>query len=339
MAIDTMKLVAKSPCRVDLAGGTLDIWPLYLNHDGAVTVNFAVNLYTHATIETRNDRKIVLETLDLGGREEFESIDHLVSTKKYKLPLLAHALRWYRPEVGLNLVTNSEAPAGAGISGSSSLLITLGAALNKLTKRGYSLEKIREVAQNVEAQIIQVPTGCQDYYPAMHGGVSAIELGCAGIARKEIHVSHADLVSRGVLVYTGKPRNSGVNNWEVTKAYIDGDKTVRRNFEKIANISSAMRAAVEKADWNEAGRLLREEWSFRRKNAPTISTELIDALAEKTRKAGANGLKVCGAGGGGCCFVLVDPGAKTKVSDIVRSLGAEVLNFEVAPAGVQVKTK
>ena len=337
MANDKMKIAAKSPCRVDLAGGTLDIWPLYLNHDNAVTVNFAVNLYTHARIETRTDQKIVLETLDLGGREEFDNIDALMTAKKFKLPLLAHALRWFRPETGLNLVTNSEAPAGAGISGSSSLLITIGAALNKLTKRGYSLEKLREVAQNIEAQIIQVPTGCQDYYPAMYGRVSAIELGCAGIERKEILVDHTDLVDRGVLVYTGKPRNSGINNWEVTKAYIDGDKQVRRNLDKISSIANGMRRALETADWNEAARLLREEWSFRRRNAPTISTELIDALAEKTRKAGAKGFKVCGAGGGGCCFLLVEKGAKARVSDVVRDLGATVLDFAVAPSGVQVK--
>ncbi|MBM3762863.1 MAG: GHMP kinase [Acidobacteria bacterium] len=337
MAVDPMLLVAKSPCRVDFAGGTLDIWPLYLNHDHAVTVNFAVNLYTHARIESRSDKKIILETRDLGGREEFDSIDHLAATKKFKLPLLAYALRWYRPETGVHIVTNSEAPAGAGISGSSSLLITLGAALNKLSRRGYSLEKIREVAQNIEAQIIQVPTGCQDYYPAMYGSVSAIELSCEGIARKEIKLPHQELADRGVLVYTGKPRNSGINNWEVNKAYIDGDKTVRRNFDKITSIAVAMRSALEQSNWDEAGRLLREEWSFRRKNAPTISTDLLDAIAEKSRKAGAKGFKVCGAGGGGCCFLLVEKGAKEKVSQLVRDLGAQVLDFAIAPKGVQVK--
>ncbi len=331
-----MKIVAKSPCRVDLAGGTLDIWPLYLNHDNAVTVNFGLNLYTHARIETRADKKIVIETLDMGGREEFENIGALLAARKFKLPLLAYALRWYRPEMGLTLTTNSEAPSGAGISGSSSLLITLGAALNKLTKRGYSLEKIREVAQNIEAQIIQVPTGCQDYYPAMYGRVSAIELGCDGITRKEILVDHEDLEARGVLVYTGKPRNSGINNWEVTKLYIDGDKQVRRNFEKISAIANGMRGALEKADWNEVARLLREEWSFRRKNAPTISTDLIDELTEKTKKAGAKGSKVCGAGGGGCMFVLVERGAKEKVCQVVRDLGATVLDYRVAQAGVKV---
>jgi D-glycero-alpha-D-manno-heptose-7-phosphate kinase len=338
MAGIAMRITAKAPCRVDLAGGTLDIWPLYLNHAGAVTVNAAVSLYTHATIETRPDSRIHLETLDLKGREEFASLAELNAARKYKLKLLAYALRWFQPTTGLNVTTNSEAPAGAGISGSSSLLISLCTALNKLTGRGYSIEKIREVAQNIEAQIIQVPTGCQDYYPAMYGGVSAIELGCDGITRKALPVPGHELESRAVLAYTGEPRNSGINNWEVTKLYIDGDKTVRRNFEKISQIAGNMRGAIEQQNWAEAGRLLREEWSFRRRNAPGISTELIDALAGKSRKAGALGLKVCGAGGGGCVFLLTEPETRDRVAHLVSSLGAQVLNFQIAPKGVSLKT-
>ena len=332
-----MKIISQSPCRVDLAGGTLDIWPLYLNHDNAVTVNFAVNLYTHAVVEELPGGRVELEALDLKLTEQFASMDALAAAESYRLGLLARALRWYRPAGGLRVTTNSEAPAGAGISGSSSLLITLGAALNKLTGKGYSIEKQREVAQNIEAQIIQVPTGCQDYYPAMYGGVSAIELGCDGIRRQEIPLPHEELVERGVLVYTGKPRNSGINNWEVTKAYIDGSKKVRRNFDQITAIALGMRRALEAVDWEEAGRLLREEWSFRRKNAPTITTPLIDEIIAKTKRAGAKGAKVCGAGGGGCMFLLVEKGAKEKVSAVVRGLWATVLDFRVAPQGVKLK--
>jgi len=239
-----MIIRAKSPCRVDLAGGTLDIWPLYLNHDDAVTVNFAVNLYTHADLKVQSGQSIHLRSLDLGVAQSFPSLTALSAARDHKVSLLAEAIRWYRPSVGLELQTNSEAPAGAGISGSSSLLITLGATLNRLTGRKYSLEKIREVAQNIEARVIQVPTGCQDYYPAMYGGVSAIELDCAGIRRVEIPVPHAELESRGVLVYTGAPRQSGINNWEVTKLYIDGNRKVRRNFDQITAIAIGMRRTL-----------------------------------------------------------------------------------------------
>lgn len=333
-----MHIRSQSPCRVDLAGGTLDIWPLYLHHENAVTVNFAVDRYTSCDLKTRTDRAIHLSSLDLGRQESFASLDELRSAPKYKLALLAEVVRFFAPTTGLDLVTNSEAPAGAGISGSSSLIITLCGAFNKLMNTGYNIEQLRVIAQNIEARIIKVPTGCQDYYPAMYGGVSAVELGVAGIKRVELPVSHDELISRTVLAYTGEPRNSGINNWEVTKLHIDGDKKVHKNFDKISGIAHAMRGALGKADWAEVARLLGEEWKFRKTNAPGITTELIDRLVSVTRKQGAKAAKVCGAGGGGCVFFLVEPGAKQRVADLIAAEGGQVLPVKVAPKGLQVKT-
>jgi D-glycero-alpha-D-manno-heptose-7-phosphate kinase len=332
-----MKIASKAPCRVDLAGGTLDIWPLYLYHANAVTVNFAVDRYASCVLETRDDGRIVLSAADLGLSEEFASLDELEKAPRYKLPLAAYLLRFFRPKTGVSLSSHSEAPAGAGISGSSTLIIAVSSALNRLTGAGYPLEKLREISQNVEAQIIRVPTGAQDYYPAMYGGVSAIELNAAGVTRKALPVDPEELNARTVLAYTGEPRNSGINNWEVTKAHIDGDRQVHRNFDRIAAIAHAMRGALEKSDWAEAGRLLREEWSHRRKNAPGITTPLIDRLIAVTRRAGAMGAKVCGAGGGGCVIFLVERGAKERVQNLIAREGAEVLDVKVAPRGVRMK--
>lgn len=333
-----MKITAKSPCRVDLAGGTLDIWPLYLFHKNAVTVNFAVDRYTTCEITTRDDKKIILRSTDQKGEEQFESLDALMSAKKYKLPLLAHVTRFFQPQTGFEMLTNSEAPAGAGISGSSSLIISISSAFNKLNKAGYTIEKIREISQNTEAQIIHVPTGCQDYYPAMYGGVSAIELTAAGLIRKAIPVDLEEFNQRIVLAYTGEPRNSGINNWEVTKAHINGDKVVFKNFDRIAEIAHSMRQALEKSDWSEVARLLRAEWEHRKKNAPGITTPLIDKLIESAKKAGSKGAKVCGAGGGGCVFFLVEQGRKDAVSKVIVENGGQVLPVQVAPRGVQVRS-
>lgn len=334
-----MRIVSKAPCRVDLAGATLDIWPLYLNHPGAVTVNFAVNRYTSCSLETHAQPEVHLRSIDLKAEESYESLAALKKAAKPKLPLLTYVLRYFGAPAGLSMETGSEAPAGAGISGSSALIIAIASALNKLNATGHSLEKLREIAQNIEAQIIRVPTGCQDYYPAMYGGVSAIELGPAGIRRSAIPVDLEDFNEWIVLAYTGVPRNSGINNWEVTKAYIDGDRKVHRNFDHICSIAIGMRAAVEKQDWKEAGRLLREDWSNRRKNAPGISSALIDELVRVTRRAGALGAKVCGAGGGGCVFFLVERGAREKVIRAIEQAGATVLPVRVAEQGVRVQVK
>jgi D-glycero-alpha-D-manno-heptose-7-phosphate kinase len=172
----------------------------------------------------------------------------------------------------------------------------------------------------------------------MYGGVLVIELSEEGVRGVRLPLPPEELNSRFVLAYTGVPRNSGINNWEVTKAYIDGDRKVHRNFERIAAIATGMRAAIEKQQWSEAGRLLREEWSHRRKNAPGISTPLIDTLVETTRRRGALGAKVCGAGGGGCVFFLTEPETRERVAEAITSAGAQVLPCEVAGEGVKVKT-
>jgi D-glycero-alpha-D-manno-heptose-7-phosphate kinase len=216
-------------------------------------------------------------------------------------------------------------------------MISVAAALNKLTGRRYGLEKLREIVQNVEAQVIRVPTGSQDYYPAMYGGVSAMEYGPAGIIRNPLPVDAGELNRRFVLAYTGAPRNSGINNWEVMKRHIDGDKRIHRNFDLIAGIAVAMRHAIENHNWDEAGRLMREEWNARRKTAPGITTPLIDELVTKARRAGSIGAKACGAGGGGCVVFLVPPDARTKVADAISTARAEVLDAKVAPKGVQVR--
>ena len=331
-----MRITSKAPCRVDLAGGTLDIWPLYLFHANAVTVNFAIDRYTSCVIQTRNDREIHLYSQDLNESESFGTIEELRGTKRYKLPLVAEILRFFTPGTGIDVTTNSESPAGAGIAGSSALIIALTNAFNRLAGAGYNIEQLREISQNIEARIIRVPTGCQDYYPAMYGGISAIELGPPGIRRVEIAIPHEALIQRVVLAYTGAPRHSGINNWEVMKAYIDGDANVHKNFDKISAVSHSMRSAIERQDWRDAGRLLREEWSTRRKNAPGITTPLIDHLVEVTRKAGSTGAKVCGAGGGGCVLFLVEPDAKQRVAGIITREGGQVLDVTVAPRGVRV---
>ncbi len=323
---------------MDLAGGTLDIWPLFLFHSGAVTLNFAIDRWTRCAVATHRDSaEIRLRSDDLDAEESFASLDHLLASARPKLPLAAHVLRFFRPQTGLLVQTVSQAPAGAGISGSSALLIATVSALNRLHGTRHSLEKIREIAQNIEAQILRVPTGVQDYYPAMYGGVSAIELSPAGIRRAPISVDLDDFNERIVLAYTGAPRNSGINNWEVTKAHIDGSRQVHRNFEHIAAIARAMRDALEQGDWTEAGRLLREEWSHRRKNAPGISTPAIDRLIRIAQRAGSAGAKVCGAGGGGCVFFLAERGSKDRVSRALQDAGAEVLPVKVATRGVSVR--
>lgn len=330
------EIVAQAPCRADLAGGTIDLWPLYLFHPGAVTVNFALNIQTTCRLVPLSGKQIHLRSIDTGREEHFGSIEELTKARRYRLPLAAHLLRFFQPQQGLLIETNSESPAGAGISGSSALMIATTAALARFTGHKLSLEDMRVLAQNVEAQIIRVPTGCQDYYPALYGGVNAIHLDEDGIHREQIRVNLQEIEARFVLAYTGAPRQSGINNWEVFKAHINGDKRVFRNFERIAEIARGMRKAVAAGDWDEVTRLLREEWKLRRTNAPGITTPLIDRLIAAAARSGGRAAKVCGAGGGGCVIFQVEPETRERVAAAIAQHGGQILPLRVARTGVIV---
>jgi len=334
------RIIAQAPTRVDLAGGTLDIWPLYLFHDGAQTVNFAIDLYASCVLEAGNDDRIHLASRDLRQQESFSGLPALMKAAKYRLPLLARLVRHFRPSRGFSLTTDSKAPAGAGIAGSSAMNIAVCGALNRLTGQGLNLMSIQHVAKDVEAQVIRVPTGEQDYFPAMYGGLNSICLTPGGIRVERLKADLAAFERRVVLCYTGAPRQSGVNNWEVMKAHIDGNRKVIGNFRQIAAIAQAMRAALEANDWDGVARLLREEWNHRRKNALGISTPLIDRLMTVARRNGGVAAKVCGAGGGGCVLFFTQDGARARVENALASegarVGARVLDFRVATKGLTV---
>ena len=330
-----MTVTASAPTRVDLAGGTIDIWPLYLFHPGAQTLNAALSIRTWARLESRDDDAVVLASDDLGVSTPPLAFDALPGDTT--LPLLAKLAHAFGAR-GLTVTTRSDSPAGAGIAGSSALNIAVTAALSAWTSRGLDDDGILRVAQNVEAQVIGVPTGLQDYRPALYGGIAAVEMGPFGATRVPLTVAAEALSARLVLCYTGAPRQSGINNWEITKRRIDGDAAVTTAFSAIVDATSRMRAALEAGDWVGAGACLAEEWTTRKQLAPGVTTPTIDALLDTARAAGAWGGKVCGAGGGGCVFALAPPERTRPIRAAWRAAGARVLDATIDTKGLQVTT-
>jgi D-glycero-alpha-D-manno-heptose-7-phosphate kinase len=184
-----------------------------------------------------------------------------------------------------------------------------------------------------------VPTGAQDYRPALYGGVSAVELGVTGVHRVALPVEAGELGRHVVLAYTGASRNSGINNWDVTKRHIDGDQEVQKRFSRICEVAIAMRAALESGDWPEVGRQVAAEWENRKGLAPGVTTPAIDGMLEAARRAGAWSGKVCGAGGGGCLFCIGPPERVPAIAQALREAGARVLDFSVEEEGLRVETR
>src|SRR5260370_6769127 len=204
----TMIIESKAPTRVDFAGGTLDIWPLYLFHPGAVTVNAAISLYASCVIETHpiGDNRIKLVSRDIQCEESFASFAALVKAKRYRLPLLAEITKFFQPQGGFTLTTDSEAPAGAGIGGSSAMAAAICAAPDRFTGAGMSKVDWIHISPDPEAIGINVPPRTQDHYPPAFGGAAAIALPPGGEHRVQLRVNLDELERRVIACYTAKPR-------------------------------------------------------------------------------------------------------------------------------------
>ena len=333
-----MIIESSAPTRVDLAGGTIDIWPLYLFHPNAMTVNFALSLRARVRIETRDDERVILESEDRG--ERFESSLNRIEelARETRLELVSKIVNFFRPSQGFHLVAKSEAPAGAGISGSSALAIALIGALNRLVGNRYGERKFITLAANLETTVIKVPAGFQDYYPAFYGSTSCVHFAADGIEREHLVIDESELERRFVICYTGEPRLSGINNWEVFKRHIDGDTDLFRIFERIRDSAVDMRKALLANDWDAVAEIMCIAYPNRKRLAPTITTPHMDALVKKALASGAQAAKICGAGGGGCIAFLCNPDRKKEVEQALRKEeGAQVLDWKVSRDGLMLK--
>jgi D-glycero-alpha-D-manno-heptose-7-phosphate kinase len=329
-----MMIETIAPTRVDLAGGTIDIWPLYLFHERAVTINFAVNLATRCRIVPRHDGRIVLRSVDTGESAEFAGLAPLRTTPALKL--LSRLIYYFQPDSGLEMETESAAPPGSGLGGSSALNIAICSALNRFGGGTRDLESLIGIARNVEAQVIAVPTGEQDYYPAAYGGLQAMHFSPGGVRREEIHADLDRLSERLILVYSGVQRNSGINNWDVMKRHIDGDPVVYRSFEGIIAATNRALAALQRGNFDEIDDALAEEWANRKLLSSGIATREIDEIVSLAVSFGARSAKVCGAGGGGCVILSVPEGRRREIQEKLRALRVHVIDYQIARQGVSV---
>jgi D-glycero-alpha-D-manno-heptose-7-phosphate kinase len=333
-----MIIESSAPTRVDLAGGTIDIWPLYLFHPGASTVNFALSLRARCRIETRDDGRIVLESRDrkVVFETDLSAIEDLLQEER--IELVSKLVHFFKPTTGFHLIAESEVPAGAGLGGSSALAIACIGALNRLVGNRYGERKFVTIAANIESTVIRVPAGFQDYYPPLHGAVSCLHYRPDGIEREALNINTQELERRIAICYTGEPRLSGINNWEIFKRHIDGDPELFELFDGIRDSAQRVREALLADDWAEVSATMRHAYPNRKRLASGITTPQMDLLVEKALANGAEAAKVCGAGGGGCIAFLCTAGKRAGVEQaLAAEEGVEVIDWKLAREGLVVK--
>ncbi|HEX7151447.1 MAG TPA: hypothetical protein VF618_08175 [Thermoanaerobaculia bacterium] len=329
------KVIVRAPVRADLAGGTLDLWPLYLFHPGSRTVNVAISFFAESEVAETGDGAIELNFADTQYKQRYESLNALAADPK--AALVHRALEHFKL-TGIRITTRTDAPRGSGLGGSSALTITLVRALSEIAGQPVEGENLIWLVRDLETRLLGVPAGIQDYFPPVFGGLASLHL--VPGTPKRVALSHAstDLGAHFLLHYTGVQHFSGTNNWEMYKRQIDGDKRVHDGLAAIAQTALEMERALEASNYEAAGRALAKEWENRKALIEGISTPEIDQAIEAGARAGAWGGKVCGAGGGGCIVFLFPPDRRQAIVEALSAVPGRVLDATPVLHGLTIDT-
>jgi D-glycero-alpha-D-manno-heptose-7-phosphate kinase len=313
-------VTAKAWCRVDLAGGTLDIWPLGLFHPQARTVNVAVDLAATVELRPRPRGYRVRQGDELA--ETASAAELARDAEAALIGVIAAALELPPFEA----VLASESPRGGGLGASSAMAVAFIAAAEEAFDRPRSQPRLRAgMARDLEARLMGLPTGMQDHYPALLGGALEIRPLPGGEQVRPLAVDLPALAASLLVVYSGQSHFSAGKNWQIVRRRLEADPEVTELLEGIAGTAAELAPALETGDLPRVGELMSREWSYRRRLAAGISTPVLENLLRAAVDEGAWGGKACGAGGGGCLAVLGPAERREAIAAALAAAGGQVL--------------
>ena len=326
-----MQVTTTAPCRADLAGGTLDIWPLGVLHPGAVTVNVAVPVMVRLEV-----------SLDgVAGR-----VDHRVGSGEWRQlgpeiavsDLTAAVCFALRPGGGLRVRVLEQAPLRSGLGGSSSYAVALARAVLALDRRTMNERSLVALARDLEARVLSVPTGIQDHWAAIRGGAIAVHMQPGAAQVEPLEVDRGWLAERFSLFFTGITHNSGMVNWEVIRRRLEGDRATTDALDAIVDAATRCREALLRADDRACGAAIAAEWKARKRLAPQVSPPEVEHLAQLAVDAGATAVKACGAGGGGTLLMWHEPERRESLAEALATAApaGRMLASGVMAAGCEV---
>ncbi|NOZ95877.1 MAG: hypothetical protein GXP47_14225, partial [Acidobacteria bacterium] len=278
---------AAAPCRADLAGGTLDIWPLGVLHPGALTVNAALPVRARVRVEAAGaPAGTVLHVVGGGAPRSLEAADS-------GSDLTAAVAFFFRPGGGLVIRVLEQVPVGSGLGGSSAYALALARALLVLDGRSMDGSRLIPILRDLEARVLGAPAGCQDHWAAEAGGVLALHLGPGGERLERLPVD-LDWVGRRLTVFfTGITHHSGMVNWQIIRRRFEGDAGTALALDEIAAAARRCRSALLAPDEAAVGEAVAADWTARRRLAPEVCPPELDRIVVAARAGGALAVKAC----------------------------------------------
>jgi len=324
-------LTVESPCRADLAGGTLDIWPLGMLHPGSLTVSAAIPVMVRLEVDLEAPPAEVWHAM---GDDEWCRLDEAAALSD----LSAAVAFAVRPSGGVRVRVRSQAALGSGLGGSSAYAVALARGI--LTAAGEEMadERLVLLARDLEARVLAVPTGVQDHWAAIQAGVLAIHHEPGGERVERLEVDPEWVGKRMTVFDTGITHHSGMVNWQVIRRRFDGEPDTAEALELIADAARRCRAELVEGSEDGVGQAVADEWSARRRLAPDVCPPDLESIIDAGLQAGALAIKACGAGGGGSILVWHSSGARDAVTSALAGAAPDgrVVATGIAKIGCRV---
>lgn len=339
-----MLIRSKAPLRLGLAGGGSDVSP-YSDLFGGAILNATINMYAYATIEPRNDNKIILNAVDKGEYYELESTKTLAIDGKLDLlkGIYNRVVKDYaKKPLAFTLTTYVDAPPGSGLGTSSTLVTAVLGAFAEWQNIPLGEYDLAHLAYDIERIDLDMAGGKQDQYAATFGGVNFMEFYkddkvIVNPLRIKPQVLN-ELAYNLVLFYTGTSRVSAqiieAQRQNVTQKK---EKSIEA-MHKIKEQATTMKEALLKGELQKIGKILDFGWQHKKQMADNISNSEIDALYNKILAAGATGGKISGAGGGGFMFFYCPGNSRHEVIQKLEAMGGQVKRYEFVTTGLQTWT-
>jgi D-glycero-alpha-D-manno-heptose-7-phosphate kinase len=336
-----MKVHAKSPLRLGLAGGGTDVAP-YSDLYGGQVLNATISLYTHCEIRLGGD-SVRLEASDFNELVELP----LASELPLQGPLTLHRAVYNRivrefndgKPLPVHVVTYSDAPPGSGVGSSSALVVCMVCAYCELLKIPLGEYDMAHLAYEIERIDCGMAGGKQDQYAAAFGGFNFMEFRAEDrVVVNPLRLKRElanELESRLLLYYTGRSRESANIIKEQIEATRQRDSDAVEAMHEIRRAAVEMKEALLRGEISRVLDILGASWLAKKRAAHAISNPAIDRIADLAIGAGARGLKISGAGGGGFMMIAVDPPHRHAVMRTLEPEGGRLFSFGFVGEGVE----
>ena len=338
MPSDLATIRAVAPLRISFVGGGTD-FPHYFEEHGGAVLSATIDHQVRVTIVPREDRQVIVRSLDLGHLVEY----HLDAGPVYDgvMDLAKGAIHRIGVPSGIEMDIDSDAPAGSGLGGSSALVTAVVAGLEMLGGRPMDAHELARLSYSIERDDLQISGGWQDQYAAAFGGFNLLEFSKKGVRVSPVRAKPdtlARLEECLMLCYTGAVRrNAGLIDRQI-ELYRQGREDTILGMKQLHEIAYAMRDAVERDDLDDLGVMLRDAFLAKRRMNPHIAEHTpIEAMLSLAQAAGASGGKICGAGGGGYLLLYCRPSAQPFVRSELEGLGAQFAPFAFHADGVRAR--